>query len=212
MRVLLWLIVVALLAWAGLQFWRAWRLGAFGGMGRAPRTRRAPAPDASVFDLPAGPDVTSVRSEPVFAQPAWAADPAEPAFAPPPAPAASPFPPQAPAMSAQTPPSFAASPAPPPFPPPVPDFAPRPVSGAAVSPAFVSEPVMDKAGATDMDGGEATADDTTTRDEVLQMFGRDLRALRHAIEVQRNTLSRLEEDLHMLENHLNGRQPPARRS
>ena len=205
MRVLLWLIVVGLLVWAGLQFWRAWRLGAFGGMGRAARTRRAPAPvpDASVFNLPEGLDVTGARSEPVFAQPAWA-DMSEPVFAPP-APAASP---QAPSMPA--PPPFAAPPAPSPFPPQVPNFAPQPVSMAAAPPFVAPETETEKMG--DMDIGATTGESTATRDEVLQMFGRDLRALRHAIEVQRNTLSRLEEDLHMLENHLNGRQAPVRRS
>lgn len=207
MRVLVWLIVVVLLAWAGLQFWRAWRLGAFGSGGRVPRARRAPAPPPYAFDLPEGPDVTEVRSEPVLTQPAWANEP-EPAFvAPPPAPAAAPFPPPMPSP-AQTPP-FAAPPTPPPFPPPAPNFAPQPVSMAS-EPAFATPAPF--AGGPEPGAADEAGEYTTTHDEVLQMFGRDLRALRHAIEVQRNTLSRLEEDLHMLENHLNGRQTPARRS
>lgn len=194
MRVLVWLIVVVLLAWAGLQFWRAWRLGAFGSMGGAPRARRTPTSDAGVFNLPEGPDVTEMRSEPVLTQPAWANEP-EPVFTPPPPAPASPFPP----------------PAPPPFPPPAPNFAPQPVSMAPQSePTFATPAPF--AGGPESGAADEVGEYTTTHDEVLQMFGRDLRALRHAIEVQRNTLTRLEEDLHMLENHLNGRQTPARRS
>ena len=92
-----------------------------------------------------------------------------------------------------------------------PNFSPQPVSLEAGAPSFAAPPPF-AAEPEPRETVEVAGEYTTTHDEVLQMFGRDLRALRHAIEVQRNTLSRLEEDLHMLENHLNGRQTPARRS